>query len=73
MIFFINIGPNLAAKIPAQSKTPEDYLGNQIPLTIFLEHVTETEFGEIIKSLKKCSPGHDEINKEVLMKLIRKS
>ena len=64
--FFINIGPNLAAKIPAQTVTPEHYLGIQTPTSLLLEPVTATEFGDIIKSLKKCSPGHDEINKDVL-------
>ena len=28
--FFVNIGPNLANKIPDQNKKPEDFLGNQI-------------------------------------------
>ena len=64
--FFINIGPNLAEKIPSQTITPEDYLGNRLINSILLSPVTEKEFDEIIKSLKKCSPGYDELNKDIL-------
>ena len=50
--FFINIGPNLAAKIPPQTITPEHYLGTPTPSCLLLEPVTMTEFEDIIKSLK---------------------
>ena len=64
--FFINVGPNLAEKIPPQNSTPEQYLGNPITNTIFLAPVTADELDKIVKSLKKCSPGYNEINKDIL-------
>ena len=64
--FFINIGPNLADKIPPQTAKPLDYLGSSIPTNIFLEIVTVDEFDEITKSLKISAPGHDEVTKNIL-------
>ena len=64
--FVVNVGPNLAEKIPTQTATPEHYLGSQLTNTIFLAPVTHTEIDEIVKSLKNCSSGYDEINRNIL-------
>ena len=64
--FFINVGPTLASKIPEQSVKPEYYLSKRIENSIFLSNVNEKEFDNILKSLKNGSPGHDEINKDIL-------
>ena len=64
--FFIDVGPNLAKKIPVQTITPEQYLKNQIQSSIFLETVTAKELTDIVNNLRKCSAGYDEINKDIL-------
>ena len=65
--FFVNIGPNLASKIPEQSISPEDYLGQKIQNSIIMSPVDSKEFDDIISSLKKCAPGYDEIDKDTLL------
>ena len=65
--FLVNIGPNLASKIPVQNTSPEAYLGQKIQNSILLSPVELKEFDEIISSLKKCAPGYDEFNKDSLM------
>ena len=37
-----------------------------IPNSILISPVSSKEFDAIIVSLKKCSPGYDEINKDIL-------
>ena len=64
--FFVNIGPNLANKIPTQTKTPNEYLGNKVNASIFISNVEQKEFGEILGSLKSCAAGYDGIGKEIL-------
>ena len=39
--FYVNIGPNLASKIPQTSKDPASYIAEQNPHSIFLNNVTE--------------------------------
>ena len=50
--FFINIGPNLAAKILYQNLSPNDFMGQPLTNSIFLSDVTSDEIHIIIKSLK---------------------
>ena len=64
--FFINIGPTLADKIPKQSKLPEAYLGSKIENSIMLVPVTLTEIEDIFKTLRRCSPGYDEITTDII-------
>ena len=64
--FFVNVGPNLASKIPQQNASPINYLGDSVTNSIFLNQLTEKEFDEIFDSLKKCAPGYDEIGKDIL-------
>ena len=62
MIFFTNIEPNLAKKIPHQDISHLDFMGPALVNSIFLTHVTDAEIFAILKSLKNGAAGHDEIN-----------
>ena len=64
--FFINIGPTLADKIPKQSKIPESYLGSRIKNSILLAPVTLTEIDDIFKTLRRCTPGYDELTTDII-------
>ena len=63
--FFINIGPSLADKITKQDKSPAFYLGNKLENSIFIEPVSAHELDDILKTLRKCAPGYDEINIDI--------
>ena len=65
--FFVNIGPNLANKIPNQSKQPESYLGERNSFSIHLTKLEDKEFCEIILNMRNCAAGYDELNKDILM------
>ena len=60
--FFVNVGSNLAKKIPNTSTDPLSYLKNHSNNTMFLRPTCETELINIINSLKFSSPGWDEID-----------
>ena len=64
--FFINIGPQLARRIPDQSVEPRDYMGSRVTCSIFLEPVTHDEIVNIFCSLKNGSPGYDELTASLL-------
>ena len=64
--FFITIGPNLAAKIPDQNLSPNDFMGQPLTNSIFLGDVTSGEIDIIINSLKNGAPGYDDINASLL-------
>ena len=50
--FFINIGPNLAANIPKQNRSPLDLMDQPLLNSIYLSEVTSEEITYILKSLK---------------------
>ena len=65
--FFINVGPNLAASIPATGKRATDYLTSSNPDSIAIQLADKYEIELIIKQLKnKSSPGLDEIPNNVI-------
>ena len=64
--FFVNIGPNLAKKIPQLGIDPLNYMGGPERESIFLPHVTCSEIHNIIVNLNNCAPGYDEINTSIL-------
>ena len=70
--FFTGIGPSLAKKIPKQTLSPLNYLGNPIIQSIFLSEVTTNEIDKIIQSLKNGAAGHDDITAANL-KLVARS
>ena len=49
--FFVNIGPNLANKIPTQNKNPISYLNKSVTNLLFLNPVTSDELVKLISSL----------------------
>lgn len=60
--YFINVGPNLASKIPVSDMNFSNYLGERYIKSIFLDPVTENEVKLEIRRLKENKPcGHDEI------------
>ena len=59
-------GPNLASKIPNQTTNPEHYLGNQLAHELLISEVDAEEYEEMLSSLKRCSPGYDDFNKDML-------
>ena len=63
--FFINIGPNLAGKIPNMGVSPCHYMGQPLVNGIFLSEVTTDEISQILGSLKN-GRGTDEINARLL-------
>ena len=64
--FFTNIGPNLASKIPAQSRSPSSFLSSRVEESLFLKPLDYEELQEILDSLNRCAPGYDGISKDIL-------
>ena len=62
--FFINIGPNLASKIPPSNKNFNEFLPTSNINSIYLEPMTTPELIKIMKSLNNGAPGYDEVNTE---------
>ena len=63
--FFVNVGTNLAQKIPPNSQTPTASLIRNINSMAVLP-VNESEVIDIIKNLKNSSPGWDSISAKVV-------
>ena len=59
MTSFINIGPNLAGKIPNMGVSPDDYMGQPLGHCIFLSEITSNEISQILWSLKSGAAGCD--------------
>ena len=64
--FFVDIGPNLASKIPNNSTRPEVFLANNLVNSIFIKPVVEDEIKLIIKNLKESSAGWDSISSRIV-------
>ena len=64
--YFINIGPNLARRIPSVNKCPTDVMKNKNDHSIFLAPVVESEVLSVIKCLKPSSAGWDEFTAKVV-------
>ena len=64
--FFVNIGHDLAKRIPDVGIFPKKYLGDWVLQTIFLEPVTPEELSKIVQSLKNGAPGHDGVSSQIL-------
>ena len=70
--FFTNIGPALASKIKLSDGKYDNYMGNRIKSSIFLNPVTELEIINIVNSAKtKYSKGFDDISMALLKALIK--
>ena len=55
--FFVNVGPNLAKKIPETGINPLHYMGSPEKQSIFLSNITCTEIINIIANLNKTDVG----------------
>ena len=64
--FFINVGPNLASKIPEDNRCPTSYMTNLATDNLLLSPVVEEETVKIIKALKDSSSGWDDISARVV-------
>ena len=61
--FYINIGPNLASKIPNPNSNtnPTSYIKKEYVNSLYLKPVEDNEIRNIIRDLRNTSPGHDGI------------
>ena len=59
--FYVNIGKKLSNDIPTNSGDPLLYIKTQVPDSIFLESVDESEIISICRNMKDCSSGWDQI------------
>ena len=59
--FFVNIGPQLAAKIGKQSRVSTSYLKNKQINSVMLTPVTYEEVMKLINTSKDSAPGYDEV------------
>lgn len=64
--FFVNIGKELASKLPQPTTNALSYIHSNHRKSIFLSPITETEISECIMRLKLGSPGHDDIMPNVI-------
>ena len=64
--FYVNVGPDLAKKIPQTGRDPLSYIKHNIGESIFLKDVTHPEVSKIITHLKNSSPGWDGIHSKVI-------
>ena len=65
--FFVNVGPNLAAKINSTGKSFYDYLKNPMDSCMFMKPIVETEIIQIISKFKQNkSAGHDDIGNLII-------
>ena len=60
--FFVNVGSELANRIPSSPISPSRYMKNQIVNSIFLETVSPEELLQVIKCLKHSAVGYDELD-----------
>ena len=69
--FFVNIGPNLASRIPNSKKSFHQYLNNKNSSSLFFDPVVEGEVKDIINNLNtKKTSGFDEITNFLLKNLV---
>ena len=59
--FFVNVGSDLANRIPDSPISPYKYMKTEIMNSIFLETVSPEELLEVMKGLKHSAVGYDEL------------
>ena len=64
--FYINVGPNLASKIPSDSRPATTYMKNRIASSMAILPVVQDEVEKIIRNLKDSSAGWDSIDCKVV-------
>ncbi len=69
--YFINVGPNLASKIPHTDGHINDYLGNNINTNFFLTPIVVNEVLQVANNLNTTkSPGIDAISPRIVKSTI---
>ena len=61
-LFFVNVGYELANRIPSSPIPPSRYMKTQIVNSIFVETVSPEELLQVIKCLKHSAVGYDELD-----------
>ena len=64
--FFVNIGPNLASKIPESTPCTKFIRGDRLSQSIYLSATNEEEMTMCIKLLNNGSPGWDNISSKII-------
>ena len=64
--FYINVGNNLAQKIPNSTKTPKDFVKDCNPNSMFVDSVSKEDVVKIVASLKSASAGWDGISLNIV-------
>ena len=65
--YFVNVGPNIARKIPKSNRTYDQYLTGMYENSFFLEPITKYELqNEIINLNPNKSPGHDGVSVKII-------
>ena len=64
--FFVNIGPNLASKIPLDNRSPTSYMRDRVADVMPVTLATEEEVVRIIRALKDSSSGWDHISARIV-------
>ena len=65
--FFVNVGPNLAKRISASSKSPMEFLSGNYCNSMYLLPTTAEEIGDIIANLKNStSAGYDNFQTKLI-------
>ena len=63
--YFVNIGPTLASKIETSSDSPTTYIKSNSIDSFFLKPTNKLEILNIVKNLKICSSGWDDIRTDI--------
>lgn len=66
--FYINVGSNLAKKIPNSDKKPQDFIKGINEKSMYVENVTQNDVVKIFASLKSASSGWDGISLDAIKK-----
>ena len=68
--YFVNVGPNIAKKIPKGDRTYDQYLTGIYQNSFFLEPITKYELQNEISSLNpNKSPGYDSLSVKIIQKV----
>ena len=68
--YFVNVGPNLASKIPDNTVQFTSYLTNSNIYSVFLDPVTEKQVENELNKLKEGkSCGYDEMSPRIMRKI----
>lgn len=64
--YFVNIGKNISDSVPVCNTHYSTYLPEPNPNSIFLQPTNNYEVANVIKMLKRKSPGYDDITADII-------